>query len=197
MVISKSRVNLVHVEHEYEMTISSSLLILQLSKQGEKYMSENSNVIKKIEKVMNKNTILQLVPGVFICLVITLIGIYVADLIGIVLVKSNVLPAASASPVSGIFVAILLGILIRNLVGLYDLFKKGIAFSLKFILRAGIILLGLRLSLLEAIKLGAWGLPLIIICISSGLFITLYFTKKLNQSKRLGTLIAGGTESVV
>lgn len=156
-------------------------------------MSENSNVIKRIEKVMNKNTILQLVPGVFICLVITLIGIYVADLIGIVLVKSNVLPAASASPVSGIFVAILLGILIRNLVGLYDLFKKGIAFSLKFILRAGIILLGLRLSLLEAIKLGAWGLPLIIICIGSGLFITLYFTKKLNQSKRLGTLIAGGT----
>src|SRR5699024_9616174 len=41
--------------------------------------------------------------------------------------------------------------------------------------------------------LGAWGLPLIVICISCGLFITLFFTNKMKQSKRLGTLIAGGT----
>ena len=53
--------------------------------------------------------------------------------------------------------------------------------------------MGLRLSLTEALKLGAWGLPLIIACISCGLVVTLYFTKKLNQSNRLGTLIACGT----
>lgn len=69
----------------------------------------------------------------------------------------------------------------------------GVKFSLTYALKAGIILLGLRLSLVEALKLGAWGLPLIILCISCGLFITLYFTNKMNQSKRLGALIAGGT----
>lgn len=139
------------------------------------------------------NKIKEITPGLLLCLIVTLLGIYLADLIGLFLVSLNILPTDSASPVSGIFVAILLGIFIRNTAGLSSIFTKGVAFSLKFILRAGIILLGLRLSLIEALKLGGWGLPLIVICISSGLFITLYFTHKMQQSKRLGTLIAGGT----
>ncbi|TWT01438.1 YeiH family protein [Planomicrobium sp. CPCC 101079] len=134
-----------------------------------------------------------LIPGLFACLIVMLTGIYGADLIGVLLLTTGVLPEGSASPVSGIFVAILLGILIRNIIGMPDLFKTGIGFSVKYALRAGIILLGLRLSLTEALKLGAWGLPLIVACISAGLFVTLYFTDKLNQSNRLGTLIANGT----
>src|SRR5699024_5960987 len=86
-----------------------------------------------------------------------------------------------------------LGMLIRNFANVPTIFMAGIAFSVKYALRAGIILLGLRLSLTEALKLGAWGIPLIMVCISVGLLITLYFTKKLNQSRRLGTLIASGT----
>ncbi|QUW24040.1 putative sulfate exporter family transporter [Sporosarcina sp. Marseille-Q4063] len=120
-------------------------------------------------------------------------GIYLADLIGVLIVKLNLLPKGSASPVSGIFVAILIGIVIRNTIGVHSKLVGGVVFSLKYALRAGIILLGLRLSLAEALKLGAWGLPLIITCISSGLLVTLYFTKKMNQSNRLGTLIACGT----
>lgn len=132
-------------------------------------------------------------PGLLICFIVTMLGIYLADLIGILLVCIKFLPAGSASPISGIFVSILIGIIIRNSVGLHYVFIDGVKFALKYALRAGIILLGLRLSLVEALKLGAWGLPLIIICISCGLFITLFFTSKLKQSKRLGTLIAGGT----
>ncbi len=132
-------------------------------------------------------------PGLLICFIVTMLGIYLADLIGVLLVNINFLPAGSASPISGIFVSILIGIIVRNSIGLHQAFFDGVKFSLKYALRAGIILLGLRLSLVEALKLGAWGLPLIIICISCGLFITLFFTRKLRQSKRLGTLIAGGT----
>src|SRR5699024_7477223 len=99
----------------------------------------------------------------------------------------------STTPVSGIFVAIIVGIIIRNTIGIKDIFSEGISFSVKYALRAGIILLGLRLSLVEALKLGALGIPLIVACISSGLFITLYLTKRLKQSNRLGTLIACGT----
>jgi len=135
----------------------------------------------------------KITPGVIICFIVTMLGLYFADLIGLLLIKMNVIPVGSASPVSGIFVAILIGIIIRNSIGLHHVFMKGVAFSLKYALRAGIILLGLRLSLAEALKLGAWGLPLIVICISCGLFITLFFTNKMKQSKRLGTLIAGGT----
>lgn len=140
-----------------------------------------------------KSAIITILPGLIICFVLMLLGIYIANLLGITLVKFELLPAGHASPISGIFVSIILGIMIRNTIGLHHLFKSGVAFSLKYVLRAGIILLGLRLSISEALQLGAWGLPLIMICISSGLVITLYFTKKMGQSKRLGTLIATGT----
>lgn len=132
-------------------------------------------------------------PGLVLSAAVMLAGIYTAQLIGAILTAADILPEGSASPISGIFTAILIGILIRNLIGLPAFLDFGIDFALKYALRAGIILLGLRLSLIEALKLGAWGVPLIIACISTGLFVTLYFTRKFNQSNRLGTLIAVGT----
>lgn len=133
------------------------------------------------------------IPGLLLSAAVMIAGIFAARMIGVVLVASGFLPEGSGSPVSGIFTAILLGILIRNLLPLPDVVNAGIDFAVKYALRAGIILLGLRLSISEALKLGAWGLPLIIACISTGLFVTLYFTEKLKQSNRLGTLIATGT----
>lgn len=140
-----------------------------------------------------RSGIATILPGVLLCLIMTIFGIYIAEFVGTFLVYVKFLPEGSSSPVSGIFIAILLGILIRNTIGLSAVFMGGVKFSLKYALRAGIILLGLRLSLAEALKLGAWGLPLIIACIGSGLAITLFFTKKMQQSNRLGTLIACGT----
>lgn len=134
-----------------------------------------------------------LFPGLILSLIVMLAGVYGAEAIGAGLLAAGILPEGSASPISAIFVAILLGIIIRNVIGVPDPFLTGIGFAVKYALRAGIILLGLRLSLTEALKLGAWGLPLIIACISVGLFVTLYFTSKLEQSTRLGTLIATGT----
>lgn len=133
------------------------------------------------------------IPGLLLCIVVTILGIYFAYLTELILIALKIIPADSTSPISGIFISIVLGILIRNTIGVHEVFIKGISFSLKYVLRGGIILLGLRLSLIEALKLGGWGLPLIIICITSGLFVTLYFTKKMQQSRKLGTLIAGGT----
>lgn len=145
------------------------------------------------KKDKSHQTRLTIAYGLLLSAAVMFAGIYAADLIGDGLVAAGVLPEGSASPVSGIFTAILLGILIRNVIGLPYFFDAGINFAVKYALRAGIILLGLRLSISEALKLGAWGLPLIVACISTGLFITLYFTEKLKQSSRLGTLIATGT----
>src|SRR5690625_1042690 len=114
-------------------------------------------------------------------------------LIGYIIIKIGIVSEGSKTPVSGIFVSIVIGIVIQNKIHLNEIFKKGIAFSVKYALQIGIVLLGLRLSLIEALKLGAMGIPLIVACISSGLFITLYLTNKLKQSTRLGTLIACGT----
>ncbi|WP_172371665.1 YeiH family protein [Sporosarcina jiandibaonis] len=151
------------------------------------------NTSQKLEAEYKNNLIIRLLPGLILCFIVVFLGIYGADQLGFIIVKLNLLPAGSASPLSGIFVAILIGIIIRNTIGLHSIFIEGVGFSVKYALRAGIILLGLRLSLTEALKLGVWGLPLIISCISCGLVVTLFFTKKMKQSNRLGTLIACGT----
>ncbi|GAB3792138.1 YeiH family protein [Virgibacillus kimchii] len=139
------------------------------------------------------NSIVRLLPGLLLCLAVMFLGIYGAEFIGYILIQAGLLSPESDTPVSGIFVAIIIGIIIRNTVRLSDAFTKGISFSVKYVLRAGIILLGLRLSLMEALKLGAFGIPLIVACIAAGLFVTLYLTNKMKQSYRLGTLIASGT----
>ncbi|MGM8364313.1 YeiH family protein [Virgibacillus sp. W0181] len=137
--------------------------------------------------------LIKLFPGLLLSILVMFIGIYGAEWIGNLLIKLKLLSAGSKTPVSGIFVAIIIGIIFRNVVGIKSMFIKGIQFSVKYALRAGIVLLGLRLSLIEALKLGALGIPLIVACISVGLFITLYLTNKMKQSNRLGTLIACGT----
>ena len=147
----------------------------------------------KLQATPNRNFFSVNLPGIFLCFIVMIAGIYLADLIGSAIVKLQILPEESSSPVSAIFVAIVLGIIIRNVINIHPIFISGIAFAVKYALRLGIILLGLRLSLVEALRLGAWGIPLIIACISSGIIVTLYFTSKMKQSKRLGTLIAGGT----
>lgn len=133
------------------------------------------------------------IPGIVLCIAFILVGNYIAQYAGVLFELLGFIPENSASPISGIFIAILLGMIVRNTIGVSAQFLSGVQFSMKYLLRAGIILLGLRLSLAEALKLGAWGIPLIVSCISVGLAVTLYFTKKLQQSERLGTLIACGT----
>lgn len=147
------------------------------------------NVIKRKEP----HFLINILPGLLLCLLIMLSGMYGAQLIGTGLKAIGLLSEGSETPISEIFVAIILGIIIRNSIGLSDIFTKGISFSMKYILRAGIILLGLRLSLMEALKLGAFGIPLIVACISVGLLVTLFLANKMNQSIRLATLIASGT----
>ncbi|WP_152656741.1 YeiH family protein [Oceanobacillus sp. CFH 90083] len=146
-----------------------------------------------MEESREKNSLLDILPGLLLCIVVMFLGIYGAEWIGYVMKLTGLLSEGSKTPVSGIFVAILIGIIIRNVINFSDIFTKGISFSMKYALHAGIILLGLKLSLMEALKLGAFGIPLIVSCISVGLFLTLYLTKKMNQSRRLGTLIASGT----
>lgn len=146
-----------------------------------------------VEGNMKNQRMVRLLPGLAICLVVILAGMLGAELIGIAIGSAGLLPEGGKSPVSGIFVAILLGIIIRNAFGLHEIFFSGVSFAMKYALRAGIILLGLRLSLTEALTLGAWGMPLIIACITAGIGVTLLFTKLLKQSTRLGALIANGT----
>jgi len=126
-------------------------------------------------------------PGLILALLLAFSGQYLSHLIGVTWM------GMPKSPISGIMMAILLGILIRNTIGLHQLFLPGIQFGLKRVLRLGIILLGIRLSLGEVGTIGLQSLPVIISAGASALIIVTYLSRRLGLSGRLGTLLAVGT----
>ncbi|NND58974.1 MAG: putative sulfate exporter family transporter [Gammaproteobacteria bacterium] len=129
----------------------------------------------------------KLLPGLLLALLLALAGQYLSHFIGIELMS---LPK---SPVSAILVAILLGIIVRNTLPLPRVIDPGIAFSLKRVLRFGIVLLGIRLSLGEVGAIGVRSLPVIVIAAGSALLVVTALSRRFGLGSRLGTLIAVGT----
>jgi len=128
-----------------------------------------------------------ILPGLALAAILWLAAEWLSGFIGLELMGFG------TSPISAIMLAILLGMALRNSVGLPQIFEPGVRFTLVKVLRLGIILLGVRLSLLAAAQIGFWGLPVIAACIIAGLVFTIQMAKKLKLSPGLGTLIAVGT----
>ena len=100
-------------------------------------------------------------PGLILAIVLAFGGQFLSDFIGVTLMG---LPK---SPISAIMMAILLGIIVRNTITLPASFQPGIRFGLVRILRLGIVLLGIRLSLGEVGAIGVQALPVIIAAVVS------------------------------
>ena len=131
------------------------------------------------------NRVPSLIPGVALSGAVVVAAVFVADLINSALGIKDL--------VSFILVAIVLGIIIRNTVGLNAVFAPGVAFCLKKLLRLGIILLGIRLSIADVLEVGAFGIPIVIGAVLTGLVVATVATRRLGLPERLGTLIAIGT----
>ena len=97
------------------------------------------------------------------------------------------------SPISDIMIAILLGMLIANTIQIREEIKKGFKFCATTLLRIGIMLLGIRLSLFGAGKFTLVALPFVLIAIIIGLSVVRILGKKMNLSPQLTGLIAVGT----
>jgi uncharacterized integral membrane protein (TIGR00698 family) len=126
-------------------------------------------------------------PGLGLALGLAFIGLRGAHWIG-----TSLLGFAN-SPVSAIMVALLLGLAVRNAVGLPAVYEKGLKFCLRHVLRLGIMLLGLRLSLAAVGQIGLTALPVIAGCIATALVLVTWVNRALGLPRRLGVLIAVGT----
>ena len=126
-------------------------------------------------------------PGLILALIIALGAQFLSKWIGIDLMG---LPK---SPISAIMMAILLCMIVRNVITLPQVFRPGIRFGLERILRIGIVLLGIRLSLGEVGAIGLKSLPVIIGAVVTALVVVTALCRKLCLTNRLGTLIALGT----
>jgi len=127
----------------------------------------------------------KLIPGVLITVALVVFVILLTDLI------NNALGFKGL--ISHILLVIILGMLLRNLITLPALFMPGINFGVKKLLRLGIILMGIRLSIFNILTISAWGIPIVVVCILVGLVSTTYFSRLLQIPQRLATLIAVGT----
>ncbi|MBW2427208.1 MAG: putative sulfate exporter family transporter [Deltaproteobacteria bacterium] len=125
-------------------------------------------------------------PGLALALLVALIGGLVADLLGMVL-------GLEKTPVSPILVAILLGLLVRNAIGLPTVYEAGLQLALKKVLRVGVALLGIRLSLAATGTIGLVALPIVLGCITTALLLVTRIGTWAGLPTRLSTLIAVGT----
>lgn len=107
--------------------------------------------------------------------------------------QSLISDPALSKAVSEILIAVLLGLFVRNFVGVDPRSEAGIKFSIQRILRLGIILLGLRLSLQDVLATGASALLLVVICITLALGLAYLAGRLFKVPGRLAALIGVGT----
>ncbi|MCJ7566580.1 MAG: putative sulfate exporter family transporter [Anaerolineales bacterium] len=131
--------------------------------------------------------VLSLVPGLVVAILLAWLSIWLSKFIGVSLLDFE------KTPISPVMLAILLGLIISTVIPMPKVLKPGLTFTVKKILRLGIIMLGIRLTIFDVFKLGAYGVPIVVICILSALFFTTRISKWFNVPERLGILIAVGT----
>ncbi len=128
-----------------------------------------------------------LLPGVTLAALLAIAGREIARWLGVDVLRFE------KTPISEITVATLLGLTIRNAIGLPQVYESGLRVCLRWILRGGIVLLGLRLSVVELSNISMIGVPLVAICIIATLLLVTVINRLLGVPRRLGSLIAVGT----
>ena len=118
------------------------------------------------------------IPGVAVCGVATAIAMLATHLIPFV---------------GAVLIAIVIGIVFRNVMpAIPALLQPGIDFTARTLLRAGIVLLGFRLALLDVLGLG-WGAVVIIVAVVGiGFTGTFLMGRALGVPRDLSMLIAAG-----
>lgn len=121
-------------------------------------------------------SIAALIPGLLVCLIGAAVSWWGAQRLGM----------------SALLIAILLGALWRNIVPVPRALSQGVSFSSKKLLRTGIVLLGLQLSLSSILNLGFGVLLVVLASVSLTFFGTLWIGHLMGVSFAQRLLIASG-----
>ncbi|MBC9889683.1 MAG: putative sulfate exporter family transporter, partial [Opitutae bacterium] len=126
-------------------------------------------------------------PGVVLAMSMAVVGGLLADWVG------KTLLGFERSPLSPVLMAVVLGLLVRNLAGLPQAYEQGLRLCLRLVLRIGVALLGLKLSITTVGMIGLNALPVVIVCIVVAIFVVSWLSRMVKLPARLGSLIAVGT----
>jgi uncharacterized integral membrane protein (TIGR00698 family) len=103
----------------------------------------------------------------------------------------HTIPAISA--VSALMFAILLGMVLRNTIGMHPALQPGIKFSMRRLLRLAIMLLGFQLSLHQIRQVGGIGFLIVTTTLVCTFLFTVRLGKLLGVDPKLTELLAAGT----
>lgn len=135
-----------------------------------------------------------LLPGLLLALLTALIGGRLSVAAGEVVLRMQGLdPVGRASPFSAIPFAVVLGLVVANTLGVRPTFAPGLDFTMKTVLRAGIILVGLKLSIADVLHIGVLGVPVVVSLVVLTLVATLLLARWMGMSSNLGVLAAAST----
>lgn len=123
-----------------------------------------------------------ILPGFMLCL---LLGA-VAKLIHLRLIPDQLFMF------NHVIIAILLGLILRNVLGIPKVFSSGIEFSTKICLYIGIVLLGASLNLNEIFSVGAAAIIMVAISMTFSIIIGGWLVKRIAGNERWGHLIGTG-----
>ena len=144
--------------------------------------------------------VLNLTPGLAVAFTTSQVGFLLAHEMGMTLLKFQgvAISPATQSPISGIPVSIILGILFKkNILDqgevLPKVLKPGLQAACKPVLQTGIVCVGAKLSALDLVTTGAVGLPCVLASVGTGMTFIPWFANYLGLSKKLGSLVAAGT----
>ena len=118
-------------------------------------------------------------------------GLIAVTLLAWASIELHTLPQLAA--VSALMIAIVLGMLVRNTVGLPAACAPGIRFSLRRILRFAIVLLGFQLSARQIAEVGGMGLFVVAVTLAAAFCFTTWLGRRLGVDRKLSELIAAGT----
>ena len=91
-----------------------------------------------------------------------------------------------------VLIAIILGLMLKNLLGIPKAFNSGIEFSTKICLYIGIVLLGASLNLHEIFSVGAAAIFMVAVSITFSIIICGWLLKRIAGNERWGHLIGAG-----
>ena len=130
---------------------------------------------------------LVVVPGIILAFVLYTLSQGFNNIIGIEFFGYE------KSPISTAMIAILIGIFFGNAFQVRESFQKGLDFTKEYILKFGIICLGIQLKPFEFLEFGKIAIPLIIVCIISVLIVIKLLIKRLKIPTRMAYLISIGS----
>jgi uncharacterized integral membrane protein (TIGR00698 family) len=122
----------------------------------------------------------ELAPGVIICFAISYLAVLIRNATGL-------------SAMNPVVVALAAGIAIRAAIGLPALLRPGAGFTVRPVLRASIVLLGLQVTPGQLLHLGAGALALAVASVALTIPFTIWLGRRLRVSPHLSQLIAAGT----